>query len=485
VSYAHPMHEPTRLALHDVALHSWRPLRMASPGGRTAIALASVYLTACGAAPGEQDDGAPPLTAGVWSDTGTTAGDGGTPSDGGTASGGSAADGDSGQVAPKFDLGDGSFCESQAAGTFCDGASAVQCDGNGGIVDTTVCTPGVCVDGEGCVTCTAGQWTCKGPRVMSCNVDGVPYWEEAEVCDPAAGEYCDISVQGCSPLAPLGDVVPTGEYYLYSTFSPLADGFNTVSDVDSEGNRIWFTAYSGAQLVLAAYDVILLDSDGDGKLEPHQHPSSVDEPGPIEERVFTFVQSLPFSNFGAIPHQMELYATPTTISYAGPNQITALDLATGVTSQVAPKSPWIGTMTYGYLAFLGYDDVNDVWYSGNESFRRVFQYDAETMTWGYAFEFPVLSGDHMDGMDVVTDPSTGVPYVYVSDMTSNFIGQYRHDPEIGWVQENMFTYADDTGVPVEGFGFGALNHFWVGGWNQNSFYEIGGGDLTQFLEPPG
>jgi hypothetical protein len=474
VSYEHPMHARTPLALHDaVALHV------------TAVAIASVCLTvACGAAPEEREDGISSLTADVWSDTGATTGDTGTQS-GGTATGEPTADGDSGEDAPKFDLGDGSFCESRAAGTYCDGASAVQCDGNGGTVDTTVCTPGVCVDGQGCVTCTAGQWTCKGPRVMTCNVDGVPYWEEVEVCDPAAGEYCDIGVQGCSPLAPIGDVVPTGEYYLYSTFSPLADGFDTVSDVDSDGNRIWFTAYSGGQLVIAGYDVQLLDSDGDGQLEPHQHPSSVDEPGPIEERVFTFAQSFPFSNDGAVPHQMELYATASTISYAGPNQITAYDLATGITSQVAPKSPWIGTLTYPYLAFLGYDDVNDVWYSGNETFRRVFQYDADTMTWGYAFEFPVLSGDHMDGMDVVTDPSTGIPYVYVSDMTSNFIGQYRHDPEIGWVQENMFTYADDIGVPVEGFGFGALNHFWVGGWNQNSFYEIGGGDLTQFLDPPG
>ena len=38
---------------------------------------------------------------------------------------------------------------------------------------------------------------------------------------------------------------------------------------------------------------------------------------------------------------------------------------------------------------------------------------------------------------------------------------------------------------LRGFGYGALNHFWVGGWNQNSFYEIGGGDLTQFLDPEG
>ena len=441
---------------------------------------------ACGAESGERSTAGSSPSEGVTLDTGaaTSEAESGSAQTGNPGDDAATAD-DGSEGGLKFDLGDGSYCQTKEAGLFCDGNIAVQCDGNGGSTDSTVCTPEICVEGEGCVTCTAGQWTCMGPRVMTCNTTGDPYWEEVVVCDPASNQYCDVSVQGCSPLAPIGEIEPTGEYYLYSTFSPLADGFDTVSDVDSSGDRIWFTAYKAGQLVLGSYDVHLVDTDADGMLEPHQHPDSVDDPGPIEERVFTFAQSFPFSNDGAIPHQMELYATATTISYAGPNQITAYDLATGTTSQVAPKSPWIGTLAYGYLAFLGYDDINGVWYSGNETARRVFQYDAETMTWGYAFEFPALAGDHMDGMDVVTDTSTGIPYVYVSDMTSNFIGQYRHDSEAGWVQENLFSYNEATGVPVEGFGFGALSHFWVGGWNQNSFYEIGGGDLTQFLDPEG
>jgi hypothetical protein len=464
---------------------------MRSPNRRTPhvalAALACGLLPACGAVPGaERTDagGGVSLTAGP-ADTGAStdpAADSGATEAPGSQDGGSSMGGDDGL---KFDIGDDGFCQSKGAGLFCDGQTSVQCDGAGGTIDQTVCTPETCVEGEGCVACLPGQSTCKGPRVMSCITDGVPYWEELQVCNPAAGEYCDITVPGCSPLAPIGNVEPTGEYYLYSTFSPLEEGFDTISDVDSYGDRVWFVAWAGGQLTVAGYDVAILDTDGDGVLEPHQHPDSPDDTGPIEQRVFTFIQSFPISNDGAIPHQMELHATATTLAWAGPNQITQYDLATGATSQIAPKSPWIGTQVYGYLAFLGYDDVNDVWYSGNESARRVFQYDAETMTWGYAFEFPVLAGDHMDGMDVVTDPSTGIPYVYVSDMTSNFIGQYRHDPELGWVQQNMFSYAEASGVPVEGFGFGALSHFWVGGWNQNSFYEIGGGDLTEFLDPAG
>jgi hypothetical protein len=450
------------------------------------VSLATLLLAGCGGGEDARNSGTS-AASGISTATASAGESGGESGALGSSSGsGGADDGSSaGEPSPKFDLGDGSYCESKAAGLYCDGNTALECDGNGGTSDSITCTPEVCVEGQGCVACTAGQWSCKGPRVMSCNTQGVPYWEEVEVCEPTANEYCDVSVHGCSVLHPLGGTDPTGVYFLYSTLSPVADGFNTISDVDSYGNRVWFTAYAGNQLTIAGYDVTLLDSDGDGKLEPHQHPDSTDEPGPIEERMFTLAQSFPIANDGAVPHQMELYATATTIYWAGPNQITAYDLATGTTSPVAPKSAWIGSLTYGYLAFLGYDDVNEVWYSGNETARRVFQYDDETMTWGYAFQFPVLAGDHMDGMDVVTDPETGIPYVYVSDMTSNFIGQYRHDPIQGWVQENLFTYAENTGVPVEGFGFGALNHFWVGGWNQNSFYEIGGGDLTEFLDPPG
>ncbi len=392
--------------------------------------------------------------------------------------------GDSGD-AVIFDLGDGSICENQPAGALCDDTIEVVCDGNSGIVSTTECLPGACISGTGCVDCQAGEWTCKGPRVMACNTDGVPFWEEIEVCDAAGGMYCDVSVGGCSPLAPIGGIKPTGEYYQFSSFSPAADGFTTVCDVDADGDRIWFVAYNAqSQLAVGAYDVTLLDSDMDGELEPHQHPDDPDHTGPIEERVFTFVQSFPVDNGGAVPHTMELHATPTTLYWAGPQFITAYDLATNTPSVEAPAPPWLAGQTYAYLAFLGHDDINDVWYSGNETARRVFQYDAETQTWGYAFEYPALAGDHMDGIEVVTDPNTGTAFVYVSDMTSNFIGQYRHDPQLGWVQENLFTYNEAAGEVVEGFGYGALRHFWVGSYTQNSFYEIGGGALTEFLDPP-
>ena len=99
------------------------------------------------------------------------------------------------------------------------------------------------------------------------------------------------------------------------------------------------------------------------------------------------------------------------------------------------------------------------------------------------FDYPDMAGSHMDGMEVVTQPETGVPFVYVSDMTSDFIGQYRYDRDAGWVQENLFSYIGVTGDVLEGMGFGPLNHFWATAGS--SVYEIGGGDLAVYTEPPG
>ncbi len=443
-------------------------------------------LAACGDAGGGGDGNASTVTlTGIGDSTGIVTADG-TAADGpATGPQDSSAGQDDGSQT-KFDLGSNSgLCLDQPAGIFCKGSIAVECDGAGNAVDTMNCLPEICVDGEGCVACLDGQYACKGPRVLSCNTAGPePTWQQDEVCDPAAQMVCDSASGSCVPLAPIGDITPTGEYYQYAVFDLTADGFSGISDVDSIDNRIYFVAMKNGVLTIGAYDVELLDSDGDGLLEPNQHPDYPDAQGPIEERVFTFVNSWPVDNPGAFPNIMEVYAKANSVVFSGPNDVREYDFATGITSQVAPMPTWIGSTNYSWLAFLGYDEINEVWYSGNESARRVFQYDAETQTWGYAFEFPVLAGDHMDGMEVVVDQETAIPYVYVSDMTSNFIGQYRHDPELGWVQQNLFSYVEAAGAPVEGFGFGALNHFWSGSL-YSTFYELGGGDLSEYTDPPG
>ena len=125
--------------------------------------------------------------------------------------------------------------------------------------------------------------------------------------------------------------------------------------------------------------------------------------------------------------------------------------------------------------------MNGVWYASNESYRRVFVHDAATDEWGLAFYYPDLAGSHMDGIEVVTDPRDATPFVYVSDMTSDFIGQYRKDPDDGWVQHNLFSYVGTVGTAVEGMGFGPNLHFWI--CSGVGLAELGGGDIQEFVEP--
>ena len=410
-------------------------------------------------------------TEGTEGENGPGPGPGTNPDD--SSGGGSVTDGN-----PKYDVGAGgaNFCMDKEAGVYCYDNSAIECGDNGNEVANDLCTPDACLDGMGCVECLTGQYDCKGAAVYQCNDAAVPpVWEQIEVCDPAAGMGCDMALGTCVPLATLGGTTPTGEYYQFAYFTTGAV-FRGGYDVDSIGDRIFVASQMGG---VDEYTLELLDSDGDGMFEPNQHPDNPDEPGEIEERVLTFVTNYAFP--GTSLSTAELYSDDDRFFIGGP-QITEYILASGATSVITTAPAWTQS---GYPRFsqIGYDDVNGIWYASNEMARRVFQYCAETDTWGLAFLYPDLAGSHMDGIEVVTDPETGIPYVYVSDMTSDFIGQYEKHPDLGWQQKNLFSYASVTGDAVEGMGFGALYHFWATGGN--SLFEIGGGELQEFVEPPG
>lgn len=399
------------------------------------------------------------------------AGSGASSADGGSG----AVDGTSdGGVKTKYDVGVGEFCDNRAADVYCtDQNKAMQCDGAGNLVDSEDCDPDYCVPGQGCVVCLDGQFTCMAEKVMQCNT-GVspPVWQLYASCNPAGGEVCDISIPGCTVQPPVGTTTPTGEYYQFADFH-MTGVFLGGYDVDGYGDKLFVLGYNGG---VDEYSVQLLDSDMDGLIEPNQHPSNPDMPGPIEERVLTFVQTIPIFGTPSLSSS-ELFALAEDHLFMGGSQITENILGVG-TSVAASPPAWDG-----HFAHLGYDEVRGVWYASNESYRRVLQYDANTATWGIAFNYPPLAGDHMDGMEVVVDPNTGIPYVYVSDMTSDFLGQYRFHPEMGWIQENLFSYVGTAGVVLEGMGFGPLNHFWATGGE--SVYEIGGGDLSKYTDPPG
>jgi hypothetical protein len=379
---------------------------------------------------------------------------------------------------PKYDVGAGgaNFCMDEAAGIYCFDNTAYECGDSGNEISSTICTPDVCLEGVGCVECTAGQFDCKGNAVYACNdAADPPVWEQTEVCDPAAGMGCDLALGACAPLQVLGGTTPTGTYYQFAYFAN-GNVFRGGYDVDSIDDKLYVASSMGG---VDVYTVELLDSDGDGDLEPNQHPDNEEEPGEIEERVLTFVENIAYA--GTAQSVAELYIDDDRF-FIGGSSITEYVFASGAITPITTAPTW----TYGSsgsFSQIGYDDVNGVWYASNEYARRVFQYCAETDTWGLAFLFPDLAGSHMDGMEVVTDPETGIPYVYVSDMTSDFIGQYEKHPDLGWQQKNLFSYAGTVGEAVEGMGFGVLNHFWATGGS--GVYELGGGDLAEFTEPPG
>ena len=374
-----------------------------------------------------------------------------------------------------FDVGAGGdlFCKYKDEGIYCDDDNfAIQCGDMGNVVADTNCVPGACLENVGCVTCLQGQYSCSGPHVMQCTAANA--WQILETCDPAAGQGCDLSqpMPTCAPLAPLGTTEPTGVYYQYAYFA-TGGVFQGGYDVDSFENRLYINRGTSVDV----YEVELLDSDGDGVFEPNQHPDNPDDMGPIEERVLTFVENIawPSSKGQSVS---EIYVNDVGMWIGGSNVEEMLWAGGGGTSILHMPPGWAST-----FAQIGFDDVNEVWYASNEQNRRVFQQHPATNEWGIAFYYPSLAGDHMDGLEVVTQPETGIPYVYVSDMTSDFIGQYRLDANLGWIQENLFEYEGTAGQAVEGMGFGVLNHFWA--TSGGAVYEVGGGDLAEFTEPPG
>lgn len=272
---------------------------------------------------------------------------------------------------------------------------------------------------------------------------------------------------------------PTGHYYEYAVFTTSdGSGYKGGNDVDAYGDLIYVNRSGGN---LDVYQVTLLDSDGDGVAEPDQHPNNIgpdevagtadDQIGPMEERTLTYLRTYSIPELSS-PSVGELYAAADRIYFLGQDEgdVYQYVFATNVTSKVV-DSPYFN------LSQLGYDDVNHVWYASRESERTVYSWNGTA--WVPCFTYQSLAGGHMDGLEVITD-KTGTPYVYVSDMTSDYIGQWKYDSDTSsWKEENLFAYTDATGADVEGMGFGALNHIWVTSWD--SLYELGGGKLGEYL----
>ena len=328
--------------------------------------------------------------------------------------------------------------------------------------------------------CKAGQFSCNCEQIMQCNVGPPATWVPkvpSTICNPTTGQRCNAATGTCTGPTVLGTSTPTGTYLQYAVFQTSGGVFKSGYDVDGIGDLLYVNR---GGTYLDVYRVTILDSDGDGLIEPNQHPNNPQAPGPMEQRTLTFLQTYTKAGDNAplsTASQTELFAGTDRIFSLGPTRngdITQYIFATKQTSLVVDSAT---SFTLSQMAFA---DGENLWYGSREANRRVFSFCAARNIWVVEFDYPNLAGSHMDGLEAIVNPHTGEQYVYVSDMTSDFLGQYRRDATGNWVQENMFQYADITGTAVEGMGFGPLHHFWVTGGS--TLIEIGGNDLTGYVE---
>ncbi len=393
-----------------------------------------------------------------------------------TSGGGNGADNPDGGTGAGFDPDpEPEPCEGHAGETICLEGVAITCDANGEEASQQDCGDEICVPGTGCILCIAGQFSCEGNTVLSCNPGPPPQWDPIATCDAMSFQKCNAVQGACLPLEITGGNTPTGFYYQYARFQSGDTEFLGGYDIDSLGDYLYVNRGGSA---LDVYKVELLDSDGDGEFEPNQHPDNPDDTGPIEDRVITHIQT--YDTQLGQQSVGELYAVPEGVFFIDSHSTATYGDFFKFTYNGQVTAKVVDSPSALILSHLGYDEVNGIWYGSNEQGRRVFSYHAASNEWVAEFAYPDLAGSHMDGIEVVTDPNDGTPYVYVSDMTSDYLGQYLRDRGDTWVQVNLFEYAG-TGEYVEGLGFGALNHFWAAAGS--SIYEIGGGDLAKFTEP--
>jgi hypothetical protein len=340
-------------------------------------------------------------------------------------------------------------------------------------------------EGKICRACRAKTAACHGNLVRICK-DDHSGWDDIATCDPTKGEACNIDTKTCAPLLPLGSPKKTGDYYLFANFKKGASAWKGGYDVDSYVDVVADTEtnyiYVNNAKKLDVYKVTLADTDKDGKMEPNQHPKNPDNTGPMEQRVLTFIKTYTNVELGQ-PSVGEIYALKDKIYFfkrdtaSNAYGIFEFIFKTGASKLVNPGNPKLP------LCVLGYDKHNNRWFAGyNSSTRRVYGFYPQGGGWAAEFDYPNLAGSHMDGLEVVMDPKQKISYVYVSDMTSDFLAQYYRDPKTNkWVQKNVFEYAETENQYVEGMGFGAFQHFWA--TSGNALYEVGGGDLQKYVGP--
>ncbi|HDM75273.1 MAG TPA: PEP-CTERM sorting domain-containing protein [Deltaproteobacteria bacterium] len=291
-------------------------------------------------------------------------------------------------------------------------------------------------------------------------------------------------------------------YYEFSSFHWSDTEFRGGSDCGSYGNQIYVhngTTYTNSREI-DVYTVSIPDMDRRDQTPYLEGPDGIygtaDDTvnSDYQTRTLTYEKTITLGGTETINNinRAEIYVNDSGIYITGDrNDVLHFDTDGNYLGKAVDS-----TTTGPVASFLGYDEANSVWYMGNEN-RQV--YSSSGGDWTYEFTWPDMAGSHGDGLEFVTAPD-GTGYLYVSDMTSNYIGQWAEGDnpdtttvESGWNEWNRFDYAERMGGTakyVEGMGFGALGHFWVTSafWPGESgsayLYELGGGEIGGYTPPP-
>lgn len=271
----------------------------------------------------------------------------------------------------------------------------------------------------------------------------------------------------CMPVAAAAD-----EYYIYSTYDPAgvgiinsAGGYVEYQGIpDVWGDEIQYVYFLSGR---TGYKVRVktIDGDGDGKIDPRQHPNHYisEYQGSIEPRQFEIVSSKYLGGY-ASGHTEEFHIDSSGV-YLGayPNGINKWDHNWNYIGKIANSPPRTET--------LAYNPGENVWYAGGR-YRTVYELsDSDNdgsfldETWKGIFTHPSYGGGHHDGMEYVGG------YLWISDMTSDVIAKWWYNPtSLVWEELDSYSYTESAAV--EGMGFGPNDHFWVSG-STSYIYELG------------
>ncbi len=290
-----------------------------------------------------------------------------------------------------------------------------------------------------------------------------------DISSLVAGHYHDTVVVSSgeaanSPQLVFIDLIVTGgcggdEYYVFADFD--VDGYAC------EG--YWIDDTTGHLYVDNGGDCYVYLVSIPAGSDPDQHPDNPWNPGPMAPRTLTLIETYDFSaDCGwSGSHHAEFYVNDNYIYY-GPDDYGAGGIEKWYKNPDGTFGAYIGRepipVPPSNGETFGYDAINHVWYTCTRG-RDVYSFEAGVdVAWQYEFTYPSYAGSHHDGLEFVGG------YLWVSDMTSDSIGQWLDSSGI-WIEKHRFGYSHPS--PVEGMGYGPMGHFWV--TSGTSLYEIGGG----------